>query len=155
VTSAATVKLDADVAVPLAVVTTTGPVVVPAPTIAVNEPPVEVLIPVAAVPFTVTLVGAHKLVPEMVIKVLAFPAAGVNELIVGAPVAVHTTGVPVKQAAGTFTTVPLADAEIDHGVVHCVPFTVIVPCAWLVKATAASPTNDMTVFDIRIQKFFI
>ena len=117
VTSVATVKFAVEVADPPLVVTATGPVVVPAPMTAVSELPVEVVTPVAAVPFTVTLVALHKLVPVTVISVVAFPVVGVNDVMVGAPLAAQTRGVP-RHAAGTFTTVPEVDAEIDHGAVH-------------------------------------
>lgn len=120
VTSGATVKSVVEIAVPLAVVIATLPVVVPVPTVAVSDVPVPET-PVAATPFTVTPVTLHKFVPNTVRTVVALPAVGEKEAIVGAPV--QTTGAP-KQASGTVSAVPAVEDERDQVPVQVLPFIV-------------------------------
>ena len=79
------VKTPVLVAVPLGVVTVSGPVA-PLPTIAVKEVALVTVKDAAAVPPKATAVAPVKLVPVMVTTVPAPPSEGVNEVIVGADV---------------------------------------------------------------------
>jgi hypothetical protein len=150
VTSGATVKSVVDITVPLDVVTATLPVVVPAATVAVKDVP-EAETPVAATPFTVTLVTLHKFVPDTVMTVVALPAVGVKEVIVGAP----THVVVPKHESGTVNAVPVVELERDQAPLQVLPFIERLFCACPANDTDASAKSGNTNFDIRIQRFFM
>ena len=114
----ATVKLAALVAVPISVVTVTGPVVAPAGTVVVTVP--ELLtVKVAATPLNETAVAPVKFAPVIVTPVPARPKVGAKETMEGAkttvklaalvalPSSVVTAMGPVVAPAGTVVvTVP-------------------------------------------------
>lgn len=156
-TNAATVKLAADGAlVPPVLATTTGPVVVPVPTTAVSDAPVEVATLVAGTPLTVTLVTLHRLLPETVIVVVAAPVVGVNELIVGTPVAEHVGGMTVpKHDAGTVTAVVPDEVATDQDPEQAAPFNVSELCACAENGIDNKATSGAITLDMRTLKVFI
>ena len=130
-----TVKLVALVPVPVGVVTEIGPVVAPAGTVALMCVLLVTVNVVAETPLNFTAVAPVKLVPVIVTDVPTGPLAGVNEVIVGAPVTVT-----VKLVA--LVAVPPA-VVMEMGPVVAPVGTVAVMCVALVtvKVVAEIPLN--------------
>jgi hypothetical protein len=133
-----TVKLDALVAVPSSVVTTMGPVIAPAGTVAVIVP--ELLtVNVAALPPNETAVAPVKFVPVIVTPVPTAPIAGAKEVM---------AGVTVKRVVVTIA--PFPDVVMVRGPVVAPAGTVvvIVPEGLTVKV-AATPLNETAVAPVK------
>lgn len=133
-----TVKLDALVAVPSSVVTTMGPVIAPAGTVAVIVP--ELLtVNVAALPPNETAVAPVKFVPVIVTPVPTAPIAGAKEVM---------AGVTVKRVVVTIAPLPGVVTVMGPVVAPAGTVVVIVPEGLTVKV-AATPLNETAVAPVK------
>jgi hypothetical protein len=133
-----TVKLDALVAVPSSVVTTMGPVIAPAGTVAVIVP--ELLtVNVAALPPNETAVAPVKFVPVIVTPVPTAPIAGAKEVM---------AGVTVKRDVVTIAPLPGVVTVMGPVVAPAGTVVVIVPEGLTVKV-AATPLNETAVAPVK------
>lgn len=133
-----TVKLDALVAVPSSVVTTMGPVIAPAGTVAVIVP--ELLtVNVAALPPNETVVAPVKFVPVIVTPVPTAPIAGAKEVM---------AGVTVKRVVVTIAPLPGVVTVMGPVVAPAGTVVVIVPEGLTVKV-AATPLNETAVAPVK------
>jgi hypothetical protein len=133
-----TVKLDALVAVPSSVVTTMGPVIAPAGSVAVIVP--ELLtVNVAALPPNETAVAPVKFVPVIVTPVPTAPIAGAKEVM---------AGVTVKRVVVTIAPLPGVVTVMGPVVAPAGTVVVIVPEGLTVKV-AATPLNETAVAPVK------
>jgi hypothetical protein len=133
-----TVKLDALVAVPSSVVTTMGPVIAPAGTVAVIVP--ELLtVNVAALPPNETAVAPVKFVPVIVTPVPTAPIAGAKEVM---------AGVTVKRVVDTIAPLPGVVTVMGPVLAPAGTVVVIVPEGLTVKV-AATPLNETAVAPVK------
>jgi hypothetical protein len=118
---AVTVKFVELVAVPLGVVTEIGPVVAPEGTVALTRVAFCTLKVFAETPLKRTAVAPVKFVPLIWTEVPTGPLAGLNDVIVGAPVVVTVKFVEVVAVpSGLVTTIgPVLDPDGTVAVIFC------------------------------------
>ena len=140
--------------------TVIGPLLAPLGTVAITAP--DETVKLAFVPLNATEVAPARLVPLIVTDVPALPEAGVNELIVGAPITVKlaalvaippgvvTDTLPDVAPAGTVATICLADLTVKDAPVP-LNRTAVAPVRFVPVIVTDVPTppeagvNDETV----------
>jgi hypothetical protein len=154
-----TVKLDALVPVPAAVVTLIVPVVAAAGTVVVIDVD-ETTVKVAVVPLNFTAVAPVKLRPVSVTDAPTVPEEGANEVTFGAtvkfelldpvPLGVVTEILPVVAPAGTVVVIEVDETTVNGVAAVVLNFTAVAPVKFLPVIETEMPTaplvglNDVT-----------
>jgi hypothetical protein len=158
-----TVKLPALIPVPAGLVTETGPLVVPAATVAVIWRSESIVKPAAGVPLKATAVAVLKPLPELTTSVPTGPEVGANELTAGAlptkklaalaplPAGFATEIGPVVAPAGTFAWIWVGESTTNPGAEVPLKLTDVAPVkplpvivTWVPTGPPAGP-NEVTL----------